>query len=205
MLVAAHHRDPYPPGACSLDQIIIEGNIIEGWGAPPDIDVGSSGIPFNHDGIYFGGGVNAQIRGNDLSAMWDGNGLRLTADWEHLDLTVTDNRIWNVGRTGIQAQSIPAQGSTPAGTVKRCRIAGNNIGPCGGRGIWLNGDYNVVESNHIHQCGTAPALWEGLYIEGGLRNSVRRNRLVDCLALADHARETQAVENDQFWDTRQPA
>jgi hypothetical protein len=186
--------------AALFDQILIEGNIIQGWGAPPDQTFDPEGI-YSHEGIYVGGGVNTQIRGNDISDMWDGIGLRLTADWCDIrDALVTENRIRNVGRTGIHAVSIPSQG-----TVQRCRFNSNKIGPCGGRGIWINGDYNVVEGNGVHLCADTQ-LWEGVYVEDGRRNVLRQNRLIDCLPIADHGTETRATDNDQFWDTqRAPA
>jgi hypothetical protein len=181
--------------AALFDQLLIEGNIIQGWGAQPPQNFNANAT-FAHEGIYFGGGVNAQIRGNDISDMWDGIGLRMTADWCDIrDVLVSDNRIRNVDRTGIHAISMPKQGA-----VQRCRINSNKIGPCGGRGIWINGDYNVIESNGIHLC-RGSQIWEGLYVEAGRRNVFRNNRLIDCLALLDKGTETRATENDQFWET----
>jgi hypothetical protein len=183
--------------AALFDQLLIEGNIIQGWGAQPEQSFDPNST-FAHEGIYFAGGVNAQIRGNDISDMWDGIGLRMTADWSNIeDVLVTDNRIWNVDRTGIHAVCIPEQS-----TLQRCRFMSNKIGPCGGRGIWLNGDYNVIEGNGIHLCA-GTELWEGLFVEGGRRNILRQNRLIDCLGLADHGTETRATDNDQIWDVRQ--
>lgn len=187
-----------------FDQLIIEGNFIQGWGAEPDVNLGPNNR-FSHDGIYLAGGANVQIRGNEISDMWDGVGMRLTADWGDIsDMLVSENRIWNVDRTGIHAQSVAAQGNNPAFTLRRCRFVNNQIGPCGGRGILVNGDYNVVESNDVHECGRDGETWEGVYIEGGRRNIVRRNRLIDCRPLGDRGSETRAGDNDQFWETRAP-
>jgi hypothetical protein len=271
ILVTPTHRQ-----ADLFDQILIEGNIVQGWGARPEQSFDPAST-FAHEGIYFAGGVNAQIRGNDISDMWDGIGVRMTADWSDIaDVLVSENRIWNVGRTGIHAQGRPAgiiytiprlratreedgaikiavsgtRGQTvciqradgleqpwtdwrrlvltvqggeltdpdaafagqhfyrvlletdgPSFNVKRCRFIKNKIGPCGGRGIWLNGDYNVVESNDVHLCQDTQ-LWEGLYVQAGWRNMLRRNRLIDCLPLLDQGAGTQAVDNDHFWETR---
>jgi hypothetical protein len=187
-----------------FDQLIIEGNLIQGWGEEPETSLGPANR-FSHDGIYLAGGRNVQIRGNEISDMWDGSGMRITADWGDItDLLVSENRIWNVDRTGIHAQSVPAQGGNPAFDLKRCRFVNNQVGPCGGRGILVNGDYNVVESNDIHECGQGSELWEGVYIEGGRRNSVRQNRVIDCLPVADKGIETSAGDNDHFWETRKP-
>ena len=192
LIVVPMHRQ-----AALFDQLLIEGNIFQGWGVQPPQTF--SPLTFAHEGIYFGGGINAQIRGNDISDMWNGIGLRMTADWcDVQDVLVSDNRIWNVDRTGIHATAIPG-----VGNVNRCRFNSNKIGPCGGRGIWINGDYNVAEGNGIHLCdGTQ--LWEGLYVEAGNRNILRQNRLIDCLPLADNGTETLSVDNDPFWDTKRP-
>lgn len=263
-----------------FDQIIIEGNLMQGWGVRPPQDFDPE-ARFSHEGIYFGGGVNAQIRGNAITDMWDGCGLRMTTDFAPIrDSLVTDNRISNVDRTGIHAVSITPVGSfqttpgfirlgvdrgadgeakimvdgTPGQTVQiqrlsalqqswtywqtvtlnegmlevgdpdapaagqvfyrgvvlsvsdplrvnRCRFANNKVGPVGGRGIWIHGDYNVVDSNGIHQCGS-DQTWQGVYLQGGRRNTVRRNRLIDALPFEDRGAETQASENDVFWQDR---
>lgn len=265
--------------AALFDQIIIESNIIQGWGTEPPRDGESR--PFPHEGIYFAGGVNAHIRGNSISDMWDGIGIRLSADWSDIqDLLVSENRVWNVDRTGIHAVSSDAEnpvapardplpepslvlqrvdgianlsitaspGQTvrvqrrrgeedgwtdwqiftmgdvpveltdagwaapgeglyrvlagaPAFRLKRCRFVNNKIGPCRGRGIWIRGDHNVVESNDIHECGDT-ALWQGLFVEEGQCNILRQNRLIDCLPLEDRGRDTQALNNDHFWDKK---
>jgi hypothetical protein len=263
------------------NQIIIESNFKQGWGVEP-AQTFDPETRFSHEGIYFGGGINAQIRGNEISEMWDGCGIRMTSDFASIrDALVTDNRIWNVDRTGIHAVSIgteettakvvpgavklsvdrgaegearilvggvpgqtiqlqrlsalqrswtywqtvtlgenmvelgdpeaPAAGqvfyrgvvlsASPPLRVRRCRFANNKIGPVGGRGIWLHGDYNAVEANDIHECGFG-VTWQGLYLQGGCRNILRRNRVIDALPFEDRGAETQASENDVFWHLR---
>ena len=207
--------------------------------------------------------------------MWDGIGIRLDADWGAIrDALVSENRIWNVGRTGIHLASYgtpepsyddeteltaqivvsvedgvvqlavtgPAGHSVrmqrrpsctgvwtdwrsfmfgdgpveftdsdsgdanhffyrvvgavgPTGRVKRWRLAHNKVCPGCGRGIWINGDFNVIDSNGVHQCRDGQ-IWEGLFVESGRGNVIRQNRLLDCLPLADHGTETRTEDND---------
>src|SRR5262249_10972387 len=89
----------------------------------------------------------------------------------------------------------------PSYLLKRCRFVKNKVGPCGQRGIWINGDFNMIESNDVHDCGIT-GLWEGVYVEGGQSNTVRLNRLIDCLPLLDAGTQTQALGNDHFWETQ---
>jgi hypothetical protein len=271
VVVLPRHRQ-----AGLFDQLLIEGNIIQGWGWEPQRSLDPDST-FAHEGIYFGGGVNALICGNQISDMGDGFGLRMKADWCNIeDVLVTNNRIWNVGRGAIQARGNPigstvspiqlaaqrqggaiklsvsgAKGQTvqlqrrpavserwthwqnltlsggtdevndpdlergqsfyravvddpsPPCQLKRCRFVKNKVGPCGGRGIWLKGDFNIVECNDIHHCAsTAP--WEGVYVEGGCQNAVRCNLLVDCLPVADQGINTLGLSNDHFWETLRP-
>jgi hypothetical protein len=187
--------------AALFDKIIVEGNIIQGWGAQPAQNFDPTST-YPHDGIYFAGGVNVQIRGNDISDMWSGIGIRMSADWSDIqDALVVDNRVRDVDLTGIHA--VATTGATSSFNVKRCRFANNKIGPCGGRGLWVKGDLNIVESNDIHLC-TSTQLWEGLYVEGGSRNVLRNNRLIDCLPITDHGTQTTLVGNDLVWDTKLP-
>lgn len=186
-----------------FDQILIENNIIQGWGMKPPQTFDPK-TEFQHEGIYFTGGINAQIRGNAISDMWGGGGMRIAAEWSDVrDLLVSENRVWNVDLTGISALAVQRTAPAPSYNLIRCRLTNNKVGPCGGRGIWIRGDYNVVESNDVHLCGSSQ-LWEGLYVDQGKRNIFRRNRLIDCLPPADLANETLMADNDHYWDTKRP-
>jgi hypothetical protein len=130
-------------------------------------------------------------RRTSLSGAW--------ADWRELVLTGGADEFVDEG-TGEEAccfyrAVLPA--APVHGRIKRCRIANNLIGPCLGRGIWVNGDDNVVESNDVHRCRDG-RLWEGLFVEGGSRNAVRQNRLIECLPLRDLGVATRARDNDHF-------
>jgi hypothetical protein len=192
ILVVPEHQNPD-----LFDQIIISDNIIQGTGC-------STSPGFIQEGISVWGGQNMRLSGNTIQDMFNGLGIHVHTDKAPVhNVIISENLIKNVDRTGIHVARTTFPARSTVFPLSACQVHHNVVGPVGGRGIWIEGDYNSIDFNHIRDCGVE-TVWEGLYLAGGSHNAFRFNMLTDS-PMSLLGQETIESGNDIHYLNRDPS